>query len=440
VPNSAGTDDLDDPLGGRYRLLEQIGHGSMGTVHRARGEFLGRDVAIKIIATHAVDAVDLRRDDEEVKMLARLNHHSLVTLLDAGSVTGPQGPQIYLVMELIEGPDLRQHLTQGPMSARRVGQIGYDLADALDYVHATGVIHRDIKPANIVMYDYPNDAARVRAKLIDFGVAVLMEAPLAHGGIFIGTAAYVSPEQAKSEKLGPPTDIYSLGLVLLECLTGTTSYPGPPLQSALARLMSGPDIPVDLDPPWTDLLTAMTATEAADRPSAREVALVLEESTLAGEGRRRSDSTHLPPDEAARMEAVHRYQILDTPPDGAFDAVTALAARIFAVPMALVTVVDHDRIWFKSRHGVQVERSTGTRACARRPSCTTSRGSSRTPQWTPARWPTRWSPESSACSFTQGSPCVPATGTTWARCASWTGSRERSDPTIARPSKTSLPS
>lgn len=169
-------------LGGRYRLLEQIGRGSVGTVHRARDEFLERDVAIKLIAPPVSDADDLRRDEDEVKVLARLNHHGLVTLFDAGSDTSDlQGPQLYLVMELVDGPDLRDRLAQGPLPPLDVAQIGYDMAKALGYVHDHGVIHRDVKPANIMMFDYHNDAARVRAKLTDFGIAVMMEAPMAGG-------------------------------------------------------------------------------------------------------------------------------------------------------------------------------------------------------------------------------------------------------------------
>jgi len=173
-------------------------------------------------------------------------------------------------------------------------------------------------------------------------------------GAFVGTAAYVSPEQARGEALGPPSDIYSLGLVLLECLTGVKSYPGDPLPSALARLLQGPDIPTNLEPHWVRLLTSMTATDPATRPSAREAAMALDEITVAERSRLSGDPSAFPPDEAARLEAVHRYQILDTPQDGAFDRITALAARLFAVPIAIVSVVDHDRIWFTSHHGVDI--------------------------------------------------------------------------------------
>lgn len=343
-------------LGGRYRLLDEIGRGSMGTVHRARDEFLGRDVAVKLIEPPVVDAEALRRDEDEVKVLARLNHHGLVTLFDAGSdLSDAQRPRIYLVMELIDGPDLRDRLGQGSLSSADVAQIGYDLAMALGYVHDHGVVHRDVKPANIMMFDYGHHAARVRAKLTDFGIAMLMGAPLGGDGSFIGTAAYVSPEQAKGEPLGPASDIYSLGLVLLECLTGMRSFPGDPLPSALARLLRGPDLPADLDPQWLRLLAAMTATHPAARPTAREAAMALAEITIAEKAVLSRTPSVPAPDEAARLEAVHRYQILDTPQDGAFDRITSLASRLFSVPIAIVSVVDQDRIWFKSHHGLDVD-------------------------------------------------------------------------------------
>jgi len=323
-------------VGGRYRLLDQIGSGSMGTVHRARDEFLGREVAVKVIRPPLLNAEDVRHDEDEVKVLARLNHPSLVTLFDAGTdLLDTEQPRFYLVMELIKGPNLRDRLSRGPLPPLDVEHIGYDLAEGLSYVHDEGVIHRDVKPANIMMFDSHNHAVRVRAKLADFGVAVMMEAPLPGDGSFVGTAAYVSPEQAKGEPLGPPSDIYSLGLVLLECLTGVVSYPGEALPSALARLLRAPDIPAGLGQQWIRLLTAMTATEPAARPSAREVAMALDGITLSGKGRHTADPSIPASVEVGRMEAVHRYQILDTPADGAFDRITALAARLLSVPVAI---------------------------------------------------------------------------------------------------------
>jgi serine/threonine protein kinase len=341
-------------LGGRYRLLERIGVGSMATVHRARDEFLGRDVAVKLVRTLSTSEDERRRDDAEVKVLARLNHHNLVTLLDAGSVEdSTSASSVYLVMELVNGQDLRHRLLEGPLTLLEAAQVGHDLAEGLDYVHVNGVVHRDIKPANVMLYDYPNDPTRVRAKLADFGIAFIAESPLTQENTISGTAAYLSPEQVKAEPLGPASDIYSLGLVLLQCLTGELAYPGPMVESALARLNQPPHIPRDLDQRWQDLLINMTDTDPAVRPTARQVAEALTELEISSSTAANPDL--IPPYEDRRMEAVKKYCLLDTPPDGAYDNVTAVAARLFSTPIAIISVVDSDRIWFKSHHGLDID-------------------------------------------------------------------------------------
>ncbi|WP_323960545.1 protein kinase [Arthrobacter sp. JZ12] len=343
-------------FGGRYRLLERIGLGAKGTVHRARDEFLGRDVAIKILPTAALDEDQQRRNDDEVKVLARLNHHSLVALLDAGSdLSDPASPRVYLVMELVHGLDLRHRLALGPLALRHTAQIGFDLAEGLNYIHSQSVVHRDIKPANVMLFDYGTEDARMRAKLTDFGVAALAGTKEDNGTYMTGTVAYMSPEQVRGEPIRPASDIYALGLVLLQCITGKLEFPGPAVESAVVRLFRDPEIPADLNPQWSALLRAMTSRDPSERPSAREVSMALYELTSAGRSRHKLGDSLFPDDEEERLAAVRRYNILDTPPDGAFDRVTSLAARIFSVPTAIVSVVDHDRIWFKSHHGTDVE-------------------------------------------------------------------------------------
>lgn len=340
-------------LGGRYHVQEQIGSGAMANVYRAMDEFLEREVAVKVV-TRPVGSDAPHDAEAELKVLARLNHHSLVTLLDAGvDRTEPERPRIYLVMELVEGPDLKRRLADGPLPPRHAAQIGHDLADALAYIHESGVIHRDVKPGNIMIFDYHHDAARMRAKLTDFGIALMADKPESPDGGLLGTAGYLSPEQARAERVGPASDVYSLGLVLLECLTGQHSFPGDPLQSALARLIDDPRIPANLEPEWQMLLAAMTARNPEDRPSSREVAQALQDQAVS-KAKHKVDAAIIPNDEDARMEAVRRYAILDTPADGAFDRITSLAARLFSVPIAIVSVVDHDRIWFKSHHGLSI--------------------------------------------------------------------------------------
>ena len=344
-------------LSGRYRIKALIGRGSQSSVYRATDELLEREVAIKLFRDGAVvDAERSRRQGEEIRILAGMAHHALVTLFDAGAdLSDPHQRRDYLVMELVRGPDLRRRTAQGPLSAAHMALIGHDLADALAHIHHQGIIHRDVKPANILLVDYSDDDRRPRAKLSDFGVAITIR----HGhrgdpGDSSGTPAYLSPEQASGEPAGPASDVYSLGLVLLEGLTGQMAYPGAPVQSALARLLRDPQIPPELAPKWVALLTSMLARDPADRPLAREVSLALRQEVIHGTGRHRGGATPLMTDEEGRMQAVRRYRILDTPGDGAFDRVAALAARLFSVPVAIVSVVDHDRIWFKSHHGTDV--------------------------------------------------------------------------------------
>ncbi|WP_326966515.1 GAF domain-containing serine/threonine-protein kinase [Arthrobacter sp. CG_A4] len=342
-------------LSGRYRIEDPIGRGSQSTVYRAFDELLQREVAVKLFRNDGDDLEHTRRQGQEVRILAGMGHHALVTLFDAGSdLSDPSARLSYLVMELVRGPDLRHRTAQGPLSAAHMALIGHDLADGLAYIHHHGIVHRDVKPANILLVDYSNEDRRPRAKLTDFGVAIMMDKSPAEGGGTSGTPAYLSPEQAAGEAAGPLSDVYSLGLVLLEGLTGKMAYPGAPVQSAVARLLQDPHIPEGLAPMWVSLLSSMLARDPAGRPAAREVSLALHQEVVNGAARHRLANVSSASDEEGRMRAVERYRILDTPADGAFDRIAGLAARLFSVPVAIVSVVDHDRIWFKAHHGTDV--------------------------------------------------------------------------------------
>jgi serine/threonine protein kinase len=238
-----------DVLGGRYRLGEVIGRGGMSSVYTAMDQNLGRDVALKLFAPQAADADELKRQEAEIRLLATLNHPSLVTLFDAGVDTRvADQPRPFLTMELVEGQDLRSRIRHSRVPLDELSVVGAGIADALTYVHGLGIIHRDIKPANILLVQ-GRPGEPVRPKLTDFGIARIVDGTrLTATGTMVGTAAYLSPEQAMGSPLSPASDIYSLGLVLLECIKGTVEYPGSAVESAVARLHRTPEIPADL--PW----------------------------------------------------------------------------------------------------------------------------------------------------------------------------------------------
>ncbi|MEV7527300.1 serine/threonine-protein kinase [Agrococcus sediminis] len=259
-------------LAERYRIGERIGAGGMASVHRATDEVLGREVAVKAIVRESTDPADLQRERSEIDLLASLNHRALVTLFDAGSTTLDGLLVSYLVMELVDGPTLAARLAQGPLPQEQAWRIAHDLAEALVIVHASEVVHRDIKPANILLAPSLVPGRDFDAKLADFGIAAIVGAArLTATGTVLGTAAYLSPEQATGARVAPSSDIYSLGLVLLEALTGRREYPGPLLESLSARLARDPEIPGSIGYEWKSLLTAMTAREPEARPTAAAV-------------------------------------------------------------------------------------------------------------------------------------------------------------------------
>lgn len=270
---------------GRYRPQTIIGRGGEASVFRAVDEILGREVAIKLYRSGGEEEMTQYRTEQSA--LARLSHHGIVSLIDAGiDYTAPQDPRPFLVMELVSGNDLATTLAQRELTVEEVAEIGYDISEALEYVHANGVVHRDIKPSNIMLVTYGTTTFRARARLTDFGIASGIVAAPAHeeDGRTTGTAAYLSPEQASREPASPASDVYSLGLVLLECFTRTVAYPGEPVSAALARLEQDPPIPDGLPDDWTTLLRAMTARDPAARPTAAQLTPAFREAVIAAAG------------------------------------------------------------------------------------------------------------------------------------------------------------
>lgn len=255
-------------LGDRYRLGPLLGRGGMGSVYRADDEMLGRVVAIKVFSEDPKSGGSADRKRSEMRVLASLNHPGLISVFDANLDAEPSA---YLVMEFVDGPTLHERLLSGALTPPEVASMAKGLGEALEVVHAGGVIHRDIKPSNVLLTARRSGGV-MHAKLADFGIATLVDATrLTVPGTLIGTAAYLAPEQLGSGAPAPSADIYSLGLVLLECLTGSRAFPGTPAESVSARLVSDPLIPQSVPVALRALLVAMTAREPAERPSASEV-------------------------------------------------------------------------------------------------------------------------------------------------------------------------
>jgi serine/threonine protein kinase len=257
-------------LAGRYRLDQIVGQGGFARVFRAHDLTLGRTVAVKQFST-SIEPRDRGRMRSETMLLASLAHSSLVTLFDAELAADPP----YLVMEYIDGPTLRTYIeTHGALSSTDAAQIAIDLSTALSVVHARNIVHRDLKPSNVLMRPSHVEGLTPTATLADFGIASLVDATrVTATGTVVGTAAYLSPEQVRGAPPATSADIYSLGLVLIEALSGRPPYPGSaPVESLVARLTQQPPIPDDVSPAWRQLLSAMTRIEPQGRPTADDVA------------------------------------------------------------------------------------------------------------------------------------------------------------------------
>ncbi|MBP2335056.1 serine/threonine protein kinase [Saccharothrix coeruleofusca] len=257
-------------MANRYELAEPIGLGGMSEVHRGWDTLLRRHVAIKLFQPGFDDAA-AQRFDNEVRALANLSHPWLVSVYDADTHEGTP----FVVLQLVEGDTLRDRIERGPLSPDQVRRLGAGLADALAHVHSHGLVHRDIKPSNILLDREDN------AYLADFGLVHLTGATrLTRTDQLVGTAAYLAPEQVLGQEVDHPADVYALGLVLLECLTGRREYGGGDVEAAIARLHRPPAIPQHLPADVERLLSRMTASAPHDRPTAQDCARALAAASL----------------------------------------------------------------------------------------------------------------------------------------------------------------
>ncbi|WP_152031019.1 serine/threonine-protein kinase [Agromyces aureus] len=268
---------VGDPFDGvtmaeRYRLDGLIGRGGMASVYRGEDLVLHRPIAVKVFGAATEGLDDRDRRTSEIALLASLSHRALVRLYDAAHDEGTG--REFLVMELVDGRDLRETLRSGPLTPADASTLLADLAEALHVIHDRGIVHRDVKPANVLLEPAHLPGRAWNAKLADFGIARLVDdARLTSTGLLVGTPGYVSPEQVAGAVPAPPADVYALGLLVLEARTQQQAFPGPAAESASARLVRDPAVPAELGDDWVALLRAMTAREPTDRPSALEVAV-----------------------------------------------------------------------------------------------------------------------------------------------------------------------
>ena len=269
-------------LGG-YQIVEEIGRGGMARVYRAYQPQLERWVALKVLTTRGTSSREfLKRFRREAKAIAALRHPNILTIYDYGEEKGIA----YIVMEYVDGGTLKARLTEGPMEWPDVATLVIPIGHALTYAHSQGIIHRDVKPGNVLLArtDWP--------LLADFGLVKLLgrQQDITKPGTSIGTPAYLSPEQAAGEEVDHRSDVYGLGIVLYELLTGHVPFEADsPFEMMLLRLREPPVPPRRLNPRITPQLEAVILRALARIPAARQPtmeALIDDLSRLPGAGSR----------------------------------------------------------------------------------------------------------------------------------------------------------
>ncbi len=222
---------------GSYRLIERIGKGGMGEVYRAEHMRLGRESAIKLLPANLIGEADfLRRFEREALSAAELTHPNILAIYDYGEQDGTP----YLVMPYIKGGTLKDRLERGDVTPSQIARYLTQIAEALDFAHAKGIVHRDVKPANILIDEHE------QAHLADFGIAKALEGTesLTRTGMGVGTPEYMAPEQAQG-RADPRSDLYALGIMVYQLITGRVPYSG---QSTVDVLMQHLQQPIPLEP------------------------------------------------------------------------------------------------------------------------------------------------------------------------------------------------
>ena len=328
---------------GPYEILSPLGAGGMGEVYRAKDTRLDRTVAIKILPAHfSNDPLRKQRFEREAKAISGLNHPNICTLHDVGSQDGAA----YLVMEYVDGESLAKRLARGPLSLDQVLKVGREMADALDRAHRSGIIHRDLKPGNIML-------TKTGAKLLDFGLArpalpaasiatltasAAQQAPVTQEGTIVGTFQYMSPEQVEGKELDARSDIFSLGAVLYEMVTGQRAFEGKSQLSVASAILEKDPAPISTLKPMSPrsldhIIRRCLAKDRDDRwQTARDLGLEL--------------NSVVQNDSATRSDAVRGYQRWRSP------------AKWFALGLVAALLPTTAYFLLRSQVGLELQQQT----------------------------------------------------------------------------------
>jgi eukaryotic-like serine/threonine-protein kinase len=256
-------------IAGRYEVVQKLGAGAFGTVYKAKDRLLGRMVAIKTIRLDGLAASGsgldelLARFKREAQVSAQLKHPNIVTIYDIGDFEGLS----YLAMEFIDGPGLEKVIAStGRLPVERAAAIGAQIADGLDYAHAHHVVHRDIKPANVML------EAGDRVKVTDFGIAKAIDSGehLTITGSLLGTPSYMSPEQARGAAIDGRSDLFSVGCILYEMVTGTKAFRGDSITALIFKIITEEPQPIsEIDPTIPEPITRVIARALSKAPETR---------------------------------------------------------------------------------------------------------------------------------------------------------------------------
>lgn len=316
--------DTVQTVAGRYRLIERLGVGGTSQVFSAEDLVLGRRVALKRLRPCS-DPIAAARLRGEARIASEMHHPNIAMVYDYGEEMIQGEPHPFVAMQLAEGRTIREVLRDGPLPPERVARFLAEIADALAHAHRTGVVHRDVKPGNIVL------TPSGEAMLLDFGIARRADLdPLTLTGTIIGTVDYLSPEQAVGEGATPRSDIYALGLVAYESLTGLRPLTGATMTETLAARAYGEvaPLPDDVPPVLKALVERMVHRDPAERPADAGVVarLASDPSILAA-------TTALAPLPRITGWSTQRHRIV---------AAVVVAALISVSSLLLAGAADHD--------------------------------------------------------------------------------------------------